>query len=209
MTRIPPQARVLEIGCGRGAGARLIQEEFQPARLHAFDLDYRMIRAAVRYLTPRYTDKISLYVGDALRLPYRDGVLDAVFGFGVLHHLPDWRGGLREIARVLKPGGIYFLEEFYPQFYQNFLARRIFLHPEHDRFYSHDLHQALAEAGFGLQGRLEQKAGPPGGGRQAGFEVRPDCSQRGTAFCSPCRRWPNGMSLLAAHRPEGNGKSPR
>ena len=92
-----------------------------------------------------------------MTLPYRDGVLDAVFGFGVLHHLPDWQGGLREIARVLKPGGIYFLEEFYPQFYQNFLARRIFLHPEHDRFYSHDLHKALAEVGFRLQGCLEQK----------------------------------------------------
>ena len=157
VTRITRKDRILEIGCGRGAGARLIQEEFQPARLHAFDLDYRMILKAGRYLKPEYQEKISLYVGDALMLPYRDGVLDAVFGFGVLHHLPDWRGGMREIARVLKPGGIYCLEEFYPQFYQNFLARRIFLHPEHDRFYSHDLHTALAEAGFGFQGRLEQE----------------------------------------------------
>jgi ubiquinone/menaquinone biosynthesis C-methylase UbiE len=155
--RIPAQSLVLEIGCGRGAGARLIQEEFQPARLHAFDLDYRMILAAMRYLRPQYTDKIALYVGDVLRLPYRDGVLDAVFGFGVLHHVPDWRGGLREIARVLKPGGLYCLEEFYPPFYQNFLARRLFLHPEHDRFSSEDLHEALAEAGLGLKGRLEQK----------------------------------------------------
>ena len=112
---------------------------------------------AERYLKPEYKEKISLYVGDAQRLPYRDGVLDAVFGFGVLHHLPDWRGGVREIARVLKPGGIYCLEEFYPQFYQNFLARRLFLHPEHDRFYSHDLHQALKETGFWLQDCLEQK----------------------------------------------------
>ena len=98
-----------------------------------------------------------LYVGDAVRLPYRDGVLDAVFGFGVLHHVPDWRAGLREIARVLKPGGLYCLEEFYPPFYQNFLARRLFLHPEHDRFSSEDLYAALAEAGFSLQGRREQK----------------------------------------------------
>jgi ubiquinone/menaquinone biosynthesis C-methylase UbiE len=157
VTRIPPQAVILEIGCGRGAGARLIQEEFQPARLHAFDLDYHMIRAAKGYLPPPYTDCISFYVGDAERLPYRDGVLDAVFGFGVLHHLPDWREGMGEIARVLRPGGIYFLEEFYPQLYQNFLARRIFFHPEQDRFFSHDLHQALAQAGFTLQGRLEQK----------------------------------------------------
>ena len=157
VTRIASRARILEIGCGRGAGARLIQAEFHPAALHAFDLDYRMIRLAGRYLKDGYKDKIFLYVGDASTLPYRDGVLDAVFGFGVLHHLPDWRGGLREIARVLKPGGIYCLEEFYPKFYQNFLARRLFLHPEHDRFYSHDLHKALAETGFELQGRLEHK----------------------------------------------------
>jgi ubiquinone/menaquinone biosynthesis C-methylase UbiE len=157
VTPIKPEARVLEIGCGRGAGACLIQAEFNPAIMHAFDLDQRMIDRAGRYAKARRQDKISFYVGNALWLPYRDRVLDAVFGFGVLHHLPDWRGGLREIARVLKPGGIYFLEEFYPQLYHNFLFQRLFLHPEHDRFYSHDLHQALTEAGFELQGCLEQK----------------------------------------------------
>ena len=157
VTVIAPQSLILEIGCGRGAGARLIQEEFQPARLHAFDLDHRMILAAARYLEREDRDRIMLYVGDAVRLPYRDGLLDAVFGFGVLHHVPDWRAGLREIARVLKPGGLYCLEEFYPPFYQNFLARRLFLHPEHDRFSSEDLYAALAEAGFSLQGRREQK----------------------------------------------------
>ncbi len=156
VTTINPEARVLEIGCGRGAGACLIQEEFNPAMLHAFDLDRQMILMARSYLKPALKEKISLYVGDALSLPYRDEVLDIVFGFGVLHHLLDWQGGLKEISRVLKPGGIYFLEEFYPQIYQNFLARRIFLHPEHNRFYSHDLHQALAGEGFTLRVRLEQ-----------------------------------------------------
>ncbi len=154
---IPPQARILEIGCGRGAGACLLHDHFHPASLHAFDLDHRMIQMGQKYLGPEHRERIALYVGDAQTLPYRDGTMDAVFGFGVLHHLPDWRGGLKEIARVLKPGGIYFLEEFYPQFYQNFLARRLFLHPEHDRFFSHDLHGALTGAGFTLQGCLEQK----------------------------------------------------
>jgi len=157
VAQIAPQARILEIGCGRGAGARLIQEEFQPAALHAFDLDRQMIRLARRYLAAESANKICLYVGDVITLPYRDGVMDAVFGFGVLHHVPDWRGGLREIARVLKPGGIYFLEEFYPRFYQNFLARRIFVHPEHDRFSGHDLEKALAGAGFKVQSRLEHQ----------------------------------------------------
>jgi ubiquinone/menaquinone biosynthesis C-methylase UbiE len=152
-----PGARVLEVGCGRGAGAGLILEKFRPAALHALDLDQRMIRQAHDYLNPEQLRRICLYVGDVLRLPYRDAALDGVFGFGVLHHLPDWRGGLREIARVLKPGGFYFLEEFYPQFYQNFLARRIFLHPEHDRFYSRDLRQGLEECGLALDRCLEQR----------------------------------------------------
>jgi ubiquinone/menaquinone biosynthesis C-methylase UbiE len=157
VARIPPQARILEIGCGRGVGARLIQEEFHPASLHAFDLDLAMIRLADKYLKPEQRARVSLYVGDAHTLPYRDASLDVVFGFGVLHHLPDWRAGMKEIARVLRPGGIFFLEEFYPPLYQNFLARRLFLHPEHDRFYSHDLHRALADEGFTLSGCLEQK----------------------------------------------------
>jgi ubiquinone/menaquinone biosynthesis C-methylase UbiE len=154
---LPPGARVLEVGCGRGAGACLLLEHFQPALLHALDLDPKMIRQAGAYLRPEQKGRVSLLVGDACRLPYGDGVLDAVFGFGVLHHLPDWRRGLSEIARVLKPGGLYFLEEFYPQFYQNFAARRLFRHPEEDRFYSRDLHLALQEAGFSLQGVVEQK----------------------------------------------------
>lgn len=152
-----PEAKVLEVGCGRGAGACLILEKFRPARLHALDLDRRMIRQALAYLNPEQLRRISLYVGDVFRLPYRDAALDGVFGFGVLHHLPDWRGGLREIARVLKPGGFYFLEEFYPAIYQNFLAKRLFLHPEHDRFYSHDLRQALKDCGFSLVNALEQR----------------------------------------------------
>ncbi len=155
--RLAPGGRVLEVGCGRGAGACLLLDHFNPVLLHALDLDLKMVRQAHGYLKPHQRERISLLVGDACCLPYADGSLDAVFGFGVLHHLPDWRSGVAEIARVLKPDGIYFLEEFYPPFYQNFAARRIFLHPEEDRFDSRDLHQALQKAGFELVNLLEQK----------------------------------------------------
>jgi ubiquinone/menaquinone biosynthesis C-methylase UbiE len=154
---LPPGGRFLEIGCGRGAGACMLLREFRPAAVHAMDLDESMINAARRYVTEVQRQHIHLYVGDTLYLPYRAGAMDAVFGFGVLHHLPDWRAGVREIARVLKPGGIYFLEEFYPPFYLNFLVRRLVTHPEEDRFYSRDLWQALAEAGLPIQDALEIK----------------------------------------------------
>jgi ubiquinone/menaquinone biosynthesis C-methylase UbiE len=155
--RPDPRAKLLEVGCGRGAGAALILDQFRPAALHALDLDPLMIRQARSYLNREQLARIALYVGDVFRLPYRDAALDGVFGFGVLHHLPDWRGGLAEIARVLKPGGFYFLEEFYPQTYQNFLTKRLFIHPEHNRFYSPDLHRALKNCGFSLANFLEQK----------------------------------------------------
>jgi ubiquinone/menaquinone biosynthesis C-methylase UbiE len=154
---LPAGERFLEIGCGRGAGAGLLLREFRPGAIHAMDLDEDMIGEARRYVTPAQRQRIHLYVGDAMHLPHRDGAMDAVFGFGVLHHLPDWRGGMQEIARVLRPGGIYFLEEFYPAFYLNFLVRRLVTHPEEDRFISQDLRQALAAHGLPIQHTLEIK----------------------------------------------------
>jgi ubiquinone/menaquinone biosynthesis C-methylase UbiE len=147
----------LEIGCGRGAGSSLLLKEFLPAAVHAMDLDVQMIVQARQYLDTAQRQKIHLYVGDVLHVPHQNASVEAVFGFGVLHHLPDWRGGVAEIARVLRSGGIYFLEEFYPPVYLNLLARRLFVHPEEDRFTSQDLRQALADAGLPIQDALEIK----------------------------------------------------
>jgi ubiquinone/menaquinone biosynthesis C-methylase UbiE len=154
---LPPGGRFLEIGCGRGAGACMLLKKFQPTAVHALDLDAEMINEAGQYVNATQKQQIKLYVADASCLPYQDASMDAVFGFGVLHHLPDWRGGIKEIARVLKPGGIYFLEEFYPLFYLNFLARRLLAHPEEDRFFSEDLRQALAANDLPLQDAMEIK----------------------------------------------------
>lgn len=136
-------AKILEVGCGRGAGARLILKSFQPSLLCALDLDILMVQKARAYLSADEGKRVSLYVGDVFRLPFRDNVLDAVFGFGVLHHVPDWRGAAAEIARVLKIGGTYFVEEFYPSAYQNFITKHLLVHPDEDRFFSHDLRNAL------------------------------------------------------------------
>ena len=150
-------ARALEVGCGRGAGARLIKRKFKPVELHATDLDVEMMLKAVRYLSPQERETILLCAADLLALPYPTGSMDAVFGFGVLHHIPDWRGGLKEVTRVLRPGGFYFLEEIYPTLYQNFLTRHILVHPHRDRFDGNDLRLALERAGLSLIAEWEVK----------------------------------------------------
>jgi ubiquinone/menaquinone biosynthesis C-methylase UbiE len=147
----------LELGCGRGAGARLILDAFQPSRLYALDLDIRMVQKAKAYLSPTEHEKITLLVGDAFSLPFASASLDAVFNFGVLHHVVNWRGALKEIARVLKTGGTFFLEELYPALYQNAITKRFLLHPEEDRFYRDDLWQELEEMKMPLRDALELK----------------------------------------------------
>jgi ubiquinone/menaquinone biosynthesis C-methylase UbiE len=154
---LQPGSLILEIGCGRGAGAELIQETFQPAVIHSMDLDIQMIRKAYNYLSAHRRENIFLYVGDALHLPYRNGVVDAVFGFGVLHHVLDWASALAEIARVLKNGGVYFFEELYPTLYQNFLTKHLLLHPRENRFFSQDLKGALKKVDLSLKNTLELK----------------------------------------------------
>jgi len=154
-SNLKPGAVFLEVGCGRGAGAGLIFREFHPAVLQAMDLDIEMIRKARNYLSPELGRRISFYVGDVLRLPYKDEALDAVFGFGVLHHIPDWQSALLEIARVLKTGGTYFLEEIYPSLYQNFITKHILLHPRENRFLSQGLKQALIAVNLHLENSLE------------------------------------------------------
>jgi ubiquinone/menaquinone biosynthesis C-methylase UbiE len=150
-------AAVLEVGCGRGAGARLICENYQPHLLYLLDLDLKMIQKANRRLNGPHGGRICFCVGDAARLPFREQALDAVFGFGFLHHVPAWRDGLAEVGRVLKHGGIYFMEEYYPRLYQNFITRHIFVHPNVDRFNSQDLHQAFQNVGLTLTHSFELK----------------------------------------------------
>jgi ubiquinone/menaquinone biosynthesis C-methylase UbiE len=150
-------AAVLEVGCGRGVGAELISEAYQPDSLYLLDLDLKMIKKASRRINRPHSKPIYFCVGDAIRLPFRPGSMDAVFGFGFLHHVPAWRDGLAEVVRVLKLGGVYFMEEYYPSLYQNFITKHIVVHPDADRFNSQDLHQAFQNAGLTLTHTFELK----------------------------------------------------
>ncbi len=150
-------ARVLEVGSGRGAGARLIRKRFSPAELHTTDFDFDMMMKAVDYLSSDERKEIRLCTADMGALPYHDNSMDAVFGFGVLHHIPDWRSALSEVVRVLRPGGVYFVEELYPTLYQNFLTRHVLVHPKRDRFNGDDLRRALNDMNLSLIAEWEVK----------------------------------------------------
>ena len=145
-----PGTRCLEIGCGHGAGARAILKAFQPARLDGLDVDPAMIRLASRRQPDWTVGRLLFLVGDAQQLPYSDASMDAVFNFGIIHHLEDWEQGIREIGRVLKHGGGYYFEEIYPALYANVITSRLLDHPSENRFHGPEYRAALQAEGFRL-----------------------------------------------------------
>jgi SAM-dependent methyltransferase len=82
--------------------------------------------------------------------------MDAVFNYGIIHHLEDWRLGISEVARVLKNGGGFYFEEIYPPLYANFLFRRIVAHPRENRFRSLEYRAALNDSGLHLLPRYKE-----------------------------------------------------
>jgi ubiquinone/menaquinone biosynthesis C-methylase UbiE len=98
-TLLDPAKSVVEIGAGTGVVATGLQE--MGHRIAGFDLSEGMLRRARRRVGPRVA------VADARRLPLADGSVDQALSVWVLHVVGDIRAVLREVARILRPGGRY------------------------------------------------------------------------------------------------------
>lgn len=110
---LPAHARCLEIGCGQGVMTRLLVDRFG-APLVATDFDPDQVAAARSRLLD-LQEKVDFRVVDARDMPFPDACFDAVFSFGVLHHLlRDWRRALSEASRILEPNGWFVCTDLLP-----------------------------------------------------------------------------------------------
>lgn len=95
--------RILEVGAGTGLHARWLLEHTRVIYT-GIDLSREMLEQARRRLVG-VGDRATLAIGDAQRLPYSDDSFDAGFCTATLHHLGDPAAGIRELVRVVRPGG--------------------------------------------------------------------------------------------------------
>jgi ubiquinone/menaquinone biosynthesis C-methylase UbiE len=149
-------ASALEIGCGRGTGIDVILQQFEVARVCGIDLDPLQIERARKRLHAKHHERVTLMCGDAERLPFADTSFDAVFDFGVLHHLPDWQSGIAEVRRVLKPGGTFFFEEVTRAALERWIYRRSFRHPAANRFSEAEFLEEVSSRGMKPAGAVQR-----------------------------------------------------
>lgn len=96
--------RVLDFGSSTAGLARAIVEKYAPRALFGVEIDAERV-AAARDAFRALGWPVRFVRGDGQRLPFPDAAFDTIYSFDVLEHVPDPGAGLKECARVLRPGG--------------------------------------------------------------------------------------------------------
>jgi ubiquinone/menaquinone biosynthesis C-methylase UbiE len=99
---LPPDGPILDVGCGSGEGLAVLREDSSHDRtIVACDLSPEFLAVA------RRTEGHARYfASDAQGLAIRSATCGAALSYGVLGHLLDPVTALRELARVVRPGGL-------------------------------------------------------------------------------------------------------
>ncbi len=97
--------RILDVGCGTGiAEVSLARTRLSQVKLYGVDLLLDRLRQAAA-ATRGINARVGYVAGDALHLPFGDGLFDSTFCVAVLQHVGDTGAAVAELARVTRPGG--------------------------------------------------------------------------------------------------------
>lgn len=103
--------RVLEVGCGHGGGASYLMRTLRPAAYTGLDMN----RAGIAFCRKTHNlDGVNFVRGDAGRLPFADQSFDAVINIESSGAYPHFSRFLAEVARVLRPGGVFLYADLRP-----------------------------------------------------------------------------------------------
>ena len=138
---LSPTAQVLEIGCGTGAMTRFLahRDDFL-GKVFGVDQSPAFIEAARNFAEEeKISDKVDFQVGDAHKLDFPSATFDAVIAHTLISHVTDPSAVIREMARVVRPGGTVAI-------FDGDYASLTYAFPDHE--FGHEMDVALANATF-------------------------------------------------------------
>ncbi|MEO6444668.1 MAG: ubiquinone/menaquinone biosynthesis methyltransferase [Gemmatimonadaceae bacterium] len=122
---MPLRGEVLDVACGTGDLAFAAAHARPEARVRGVDTATGMVQRARQRVPAADLQRVTFEVGDLTQLPFPDGSVDAVLAGYALRNVPDHAQALRELRRVLRPGGHLYTLDFHRP--RNALWRELFL----------------------------------------------------------------------------------
>ena len=145
LTELPVEsiANVLELGCGIGNVAAYLAQHYS-MRVWGTDTDPAQIKIA-RQRHPE-TTHLTYRVEDAANLSFEDADFDLVVSQNVFHHMVKWQTAIREVARVLRPGGfLIWLDITFPKWVAQLFQQLV---KKHSLYCMKDVKYAFEKQGF-------------------------------------------------------------
>lgn len=128
LLHLKPGSKVIEVSAGTGRDSEIIARRIGPdGQLSLVDISPDMLMQAKERLK-QSPAPVDIAVGDACFLPFADNCCDALYCFAGVGHFPDQRRALKEMARVVRPGGrVVFCEKNVPPWLQRTLYGKILI----------------------------------------------------------------------------------
>ena len=103
---LKPGMRLLDCGCGMGALTTSFAEWLDPGEVIGIDRELSQVEAARAWAAEKGIHNVRFEIGNVYNIPYPDASFDAALAFTVLEHVREPLRAMREMRRVLKPGGV-------------------------------------------------------------------------------------------------------
>lgn len=107
--RLKDGLHILDVGCGGGANIAKMLKDFPNSIVDGIDYSETSVALSKETNEALLGKRCAIQQGDVAALPYEDNFLDAVTAFETIYFWPSLQDAFREIKRVLKAGGLFFI----------------------------------------------------------------------------------------------------
>ena len=106
LPELRPGMRLVDVGCGPGSITRGLAERLAPGQVVGLDLSRETLDTARRDAAARGLDNLAYEEGSVYEMPFPDASFDVAYAHQVFQHLREREAALREMFRVVRPGGL-------------------------------------------------------------------------------------------------------